>query len=171
MSVDTLPAEPAETFAERCIAAVRAAALAGPRYDLLYVSQITYRTQRTLLPDVAAFVEGVHLAAGASSAQAARAPLVPPASTGADAPSQSFPPSGSDTGQGSSAGTPSQGDAPGTGASAPPLVVVDGSHAWMALPTDLGRVADKCCYLAGLLKHAGGGCVYLYLYSPDALHC
>lgn len=37
------------------------------------------------------------------------------------------------------------------------LVVVDGYHGFMALPTDLGAVAERIFYLAGSYKYAQGG--------------
>lgn len=48
-----------------------------------------------------------------------------------------------------------------------PLIIVDAYHGFMALPTELGSAAGDCCYVAGLLKHAGGwvdgGCVRVQL--------
>lgn len=38
-----------------------------------------------------------------------------------------------------------------------PLIIVDGYHGFAALPVELGEVAGDCCYVAGLLKHAGAG--------------
>ncbi len=51
--------EPVASFPERCVAAAAAAAAAGRPYGLVYVSQICYLTQQTLLPDVPAFVEAM----------------------------------------------------------------------------------------------------------------
>lgn len=49
-------------------------------------------------------------------------------------------------------------------ASKPPLVIIDGYHAFCALPISLTEeAAGKCCYIGGFLKHAGSGpnCAFL----------
>lgn len=44
------------------------------------------------------------------------------------------------------------------------FVVIDGYHGFMALPTDLAALADRCFYLAGGYKYAmaGEGCCFLH---------
>lgn len=42
-----------------------------------------------------------------------------------------------------------------TAAAAHPLVILDAYHGFASLPTDLSQVAGECCYVAGMLKHAG----------------
>ena len=50
-----------------------------------------------------------------------------------------------------------------------PWVVVDGYHGFMALPTDLGPVADRLCYLAGGYKYAMSGEGACFLYAPPGV--
>ena len=52
-----------------------------------------------------------------------------------------------------------------------PWVVIDGYHGFMAVPTDLSRVADKIFYLSGGYKYAmsGEGCCFMHApqgYAP-----
>ncbi|MFP3915563.1 MAG: aminotransferase, partial [Actinomycetota bacterium] len=51
------------------------------------------------------------------------------------------------------------------------IVVVDGYHGFMALPTDLGPIAERALYLAGGYKYAmaGEGACFLHV-PPDAPH-
>lgn len=63
--VEAVPCEPAATFPERCCSAVAAAAAAGRPFDVVYVSQTTFLSQRTLVPDIPALVSGLRSAAGA----------------------------------------------------------------------------------------------------------
>jgi hypothetical protein len=70
--VDSVPLEPLASFPERCVAAAAAASAAGRPYGLVYVSQISYLTQQTLLPDVPAFVEAMVAAAGQQQGPASR---------------------------------------------------------------------------------------------------
>ena len=116
--VAAVPSEPAASFPERCCAAIAAAA-AGDPFSAVCVSQISY-TQRTLLPDVAAFVEAA-AAAGAA------------------------------------------------GPGPPPLLVIDGYHSFAAVPTDLSAAAGRCCYVGGLLKHAGCGPNAAFATVPAAM--
>lgn len=139
LEVDAVPAEPAEDFMLRCAAAVRTAVQQGRPYHAIYASQYSYLTQRCLMPDVVAFVEGVLQAAAegrtATTSSSSSSPAV----------------------AGSNGVQPAAGTAPAQGEFGPaPLVVIDGYHGWCAVPTDLSRVADHCCYVAGMLKHAGG---------------
>lgn len=122
--MEAVPAQPAATFQERCCAAAAAAAAEGRAPDVIYLSQCTYLTQQTLVPNVTAMVRGLRAAVAGGGAGAA-----PAAGAGAAG----------------STGLTSGG----------PLIIVDGYHGFMALPTDLGEVAGQCCYVAGLLKHAG----------------
>ena len=45
------------------------------------------------------------------------------------------------------------------------LIVVDGYHGFMAVPTDLGPVQDRVFYIAGSYKYAQGGegCCFMYI--------
>lgn len=52
----------------------------------------------------------------------------------------------------------------------PPLVVVDGYHAFLAFPTALGQAAAKCCYIGGFLKHAGCGANGAFVTLPQRLN-
>lgn len=70
--VDVVPAEPADTFPERCAAAVAAAAAAGRHYTAVYVSQVTYLSQRCLLRSIPDFVGRIRAAAAASCAAGAK---------------------------------------------------------------------------------------------------
>jgi selenocysteine lyase/cysteine desulfurase len=47
-----------------------------------------------------------------------------------------------------------------------PWLVVDGYHGFMALPTDLGPVADRAFYLAGGYKYAMAGEGAAFLHAP-----
>jgi selenocysteine lyase/cysteine desulfurase len=47
-----------------------------------------------------------------------------------------------------------------------PFVVIDGYHGFMALPTDLGAVADRVFYLAGGYKYAMAGEGAAFLHAP-----
>jgi selenocysteine lyase/cysteine desulfurase len=47
-----------------------------------------------------------------------------------------------------------------------PWVVIDGYHGFMALPTDLGRIADRIFYLAGGYKYAMAGEGAAFLHAP-----
>ncbi|WP_424814743.1 aminotransferase class V-fold PLP-dependent enzyme [Roseococcus sp. YIM B11640] len=46
------------------------------------------------------------------------------------------------------------------------VVVIDGYHGFMAVPTDLSRVADRCFYLAGGYKYAMAGEGACFLHAP-----
>ncbi|NOX22623.1 MAG: aminotransferase class V-fold PLP-dependent enzyme [Actinobacteria bacterium] len=46
------------------------------------------------------------------------------------------------------------------------IVVIDGYHGFMALPTDLGPVAERAFYLAGGYKYAMAGEGVCFLHSP-----
>lgn len=46
------------------------------------------------------------------------------------------------------------------------MVVIDGYHGFMAIPTDLKNIEDKIFYLAGSYKYAQGGEGCCFLYSP-----
>lgn len=46
------------------------------------------------------------------------------------------------------------------------LIVIDGYHGFMAVPTDLSTVADRIFYLAGSYKYAQGGEGNCFMYSP-----
>jgi selenocysteine lyase/cysteine desulfurase len=48
-----------------------------------------------------------------------------------------------------------------------PWVVVDGYHGFMAIPTDLSRVADRIFYLAGGYKYAMAGEGVCFLHAPS----
>jgi hypothetical protein len=135
--VDVVPAEPTDTFAERCAAAVARAAAAGRQYTAVYVSQVTYLSQRCLLPSIPDFVSRVRAAAAdPKTGEAAAAPA-----------------------------------AAGTAGSTPaaPLVIIDGYHSFCALPTRLGAAGQSCCYVGGLLKHAGCGANCAFLVTPPHL--
>lgn len=47
-----------------------------------------------------------------------------------------------------------------------PWVVIDGYHGFMAVPTDLGAVADRIFYLAGGYKYAMAGEGVCFLHAP-----
>ncbi len=129
-----MPAEPAASFAERCCATLAAAAAAGRPFDGVYVSTTTYLTQRTLVPNIPAFVRSLRAAAagnGGSGSDGSRGS----GAAGAD---------GAASAEQALGGLPS------------PLIILDGYHGFAALPTDLAEVAGDCCYVAGMLKHAGG---------------
>jgi selenocysteine lyase/cysteine desulfurase len=51
------------------------------------------------------------------------------------------------------------------------LIVVDGYHAFMALPTDLASVEDRIFYIAGSYKYAQGGegCCFMHVPSGSQL--
>lgn len=51
---------------------------------------------------------------------------------------------------------------------ASPIVVIDGYHGFMAIPTDLGRVAGRAFYLAGGYKYAMAGEGAVFLHVPPA---
>ncbi|MNL08076.1 Kynureninase [compost metagenome] len=48
------------------------------------------------------------------------------------------------------------------------MFVIDGYHAFMAVPTDLSSIADRVFYLAGSYKYAQGGEGCCFLYVPPA---
>lgn len=48
------------------------------------------------------------------------------------------------------------------------FVVLDGYHGFMALPTDLGAVADRAFYLAGGYKYAMAGEGAVFLHAPPS---
>lgn len=48
------------------------------------------------------------------------------------------------------------------------MFVIDGYHAFMAIPTDLSSIADRAFYLAGSYKYAQGGEGCCFLYVPPA---
>lgn len=49
------------------------------------------------------------------------------------------------------------------------IIVIDGYHGFMALPTDLSAIADRVFYLAGSYKYAQGGEGCCFMHVP--LHC
>lgn len=69
--MEALPSEPAATFTQRCAAAVAAAAAAGRPFNAVYVSQVTFLTQRTLIPDIPALARSLHAAAAGQGVHAA----------------------------------------------------------------------------------------------------
>jgi selenocysteine lyase/cysteine desulfurase len=46
------------------------------------------------------------------------------------------------------------------------LIVIDGYHGFMALPTDLSEIQDRIFYLAGAYKYAQGGEGCCFMYCP-----
>jgi selenocysteine lyase/cysteine desulfurase len=46
------------------------------------------------------------------------------------------------------------------------MIVLDGYHGFMAVPTDLSKIQDRIFYLAGSYKYAQGGEGCCFLYSP-----
>lgn len=136
VEVQTVAAEPADDFQQRCCAAVAAATAAGQQYDVLYVSQTTYLTQQTLIPSIPALVKGVQQAA--ATAAATGAPSMPAQQE-----------------QQVQHGTGVEQQQVRPWPAGQPLLIVDGYHGYCALPTNLGEVEEECCYVAGLLKHAG----------------
>lgn len=64
VNVHAVPADRPRTFAERCIAEATSAAAAGRPYDIVYVSQVSFLRQATLLDNVPAFVEALLEAVG-----------------------------------------------------------------------------------------------------------
>lgn len=46
------------------------------------------------------------------------------------------------------------------------MIVVDGYHGFMAIPTDLSKIENKIFYLGGSYKYAQGGEGCCFLYSP-----
>ncbi len=48
-----------------------------------------------------------------------------------------------------------------------PWMVIDGYHGFMAVPTDLGAVADRIFYVAGGYKYAMSGEGAVFLHAPD----
>lgn len=46
------------------------------------------------------------------------------------------------------------------------MIVIDGYHGFMAVPTDLSKIEDRIFYLAGAYKYAQGGEGCCFLYSP-----
>ena len=46
------------------------------------------------------------------------------------------------------------------------LVVIDGYHAFLALPVDLSRIADRAFYLAGGYKYAMAGEGACFMHCP-----
>lgn len=162
-----MPAEPAASFEERCCAAVCAAVAAGRPFDAIYVSQTAYLTQQTLIPDIPAFVSSLRAAAGLGKpACHASIPQHRAGTAGSSADLEAGQPGEAAGAQAAPAAGP---EAPGLagaagvagGSMAPPvvepLVIVDAYHGFCALPTNLAAVAGDCCYVAGLVKHAGGG--------------
>jgi selenocysteine lyase/cysteine desulfurase len=116
VKVETVAAEPADTFADRFAAAAEEAAAAGRQYSCMYFSQLTYLTQQCLVPSIPALVRRLRSVVGPD-----------------------------------------------------PLVVVDGYHGFMAVPTDLAEVSHDCCYVAGMLKHAGCGANAAFITMPAQL--
>ena len=131
--MEAVPAEPADNFAERCCAALEAAVADGWPIDVVYVSTTTYLTQQTLVPSIPAFVRGLRAAVASAG-------------------------SGNSGGSGDAtcahASRAPDGRVPDALSTAP-LIILDGYHGFAALPTDLAEVAGDCCYVAGMLKHAG----------------
>ncbi|KAL4425507.1 hypothetical protein ABPG75_009523 [Micractinium tetrahymenae] len=144
--VEAVACEPADTFPERCCAAVAAAAVAGHPFDAVYISQITYLTQRTLIPDIPALVGSLRAAASAGPSAAA-VPL------GGALQQSSLLAEGEGAGE----------------AAEELLIIIDGYHGFCAVPTNLGEAAQDCCYVAGLLKHAGCGANCAFLTLPAHL--
>ncbi len=57
----------------------------------------------------------------------------------------------------------------GTVAASGALVVIDGYHGFLAVPTDLGAVADRAFYLAGGYKYAMAGEGAVFLHAPPGI--
>ena len=148
-AVDVVPAEPAASFPERCCAAVAAAGAARQQYNAVYLSQTSYLTQHTLIPRIPDLVKGLRAAA----AGAAQAPAQAAEGTGQEAAE-----AGADGARQLAAPDQQQ-----------PLIIIDGYHGFCALPTDLSEVAEDCCYVAGLLKHAGCGANCAFMTLPTRL--
>lgn len=72
-----VPAEPAADFTARCAAAVAAAAAEGRPFDVVYVSQVTYLSQRTLVPSIPVLARAVRAAGDADSASASDGSAAP----------------------------------------------------------------------------------------------
>ena len=148
-AVDVVPAEPAATFPERCCVAVASAGATGQQYDFVYLSQTTYLTQRTLIPSIPSLVRGLRAAATAAPAAPAQA---------AEGSAQAA----------AGAGGTRQLVMPDQQLQQP-MIIIDGYHGFCALPTDLSEVAEDCCYVAGLLKHAGCGANCAFVTLPARL--
>lgn len=105
------------------------AVTAPQRYDLVYVSQITYLTQRTLVPDIPALVTALsdaltrHLETGTPQ-PCPKAGETPLGGKGA----------GADDGNCAEGSEKTEGAPPSP---VPPLIVVDGYHGFGAVPTTL----------------------------------
>jgi len=46
-----------------------------------------------------------------------------------------------------------------------PIIVMDGYHGFMAIPTDLKKIEDRCFYISGSYKYAQGGegCCFMHI--------
>ena len=148
--MDVVPAEPAASFPERCCAAVAAAGGAGQQYDAVYLSQTIYLSQHTLIPSIPDLVKGLRAAAAGA----------------AQAPAQAAGGAGQEAAEAGAGGGACQLAAPDR---QQPLIIIDGYHGFCALPTDLSEVAEDCCYVAGLLKHAGCGANCAFMTLPARL--
>ena len=119
----TVAAEPTQSFPQRIMESVLEAQNIHKPFSIIYVSQVTYLRQQTLIPDVNSFVCDLH-------------DVIDKENTGDHL----------------------------------PLVIIDGYHGFMAFPTDLSKSADKCCYVGGLIKHAGCGANAAFLTLPKCWH-
>lgn len=146
--VEAVPADPPATFSERCCAAVAAAAAQGRPFDVVYLSQTTYLTQQTLIPDIPATVHALREAAWCGPGAAAGAA----AADGMDGAAGTARAAGT-------AGRPNE----------PLRIIIDGYHGFCALPTSLGASVESFCYVGGLLKHAGCGANCAFLLLPSRL--
>jgi tryptophan 2,3-dioxygenase len=128
--------EPAETFEARLLEAVRASAAEGRPLAAVYASAVTFLTQRLLVRDPAALARSV---AEASAEGWQR---------------RWWQRSGGGGKSGDDDGAPLLPPPPA------PLVIVDGYHAFCALPIPplaTPAVPDNLVFIAGLLKHAACG--------------
>jgi len=129
IDLEVVPVEPVGTFQQRCLEAIHqcVGSSSGEGEDsiVVYVSQITFLKQQTLLPSPAEFVHQVDaIVAAAAGGRGGRA----------DSKDDTSPTSSS------------------------PLVIIDGYHAFAAIPTNLSlAAAKKSIYVGGVLKHAGCG--------------
>ena len=162
--VEVLPAEPVGTFPARCTAATGAAAAAGLPVDIVIVSQVTYLAQQTLVPSIPELARGVREAVAAAAAGGQSTAAAAAGSAG-----QLNISSGAASGPTLPApyGDARAAPPPPTTFPVMPLVVVDAYHGFAALPTDLSEAS--CCYLGGLLKHAGCGANAAFVVTPPGL--
>ena len=134
IEVHAVPADPAETFAERCLTAAMESSTSGRPFHLAYLSQVTSLTQQYLLPDLSTFIP--ELSAALEPRKKENAP-----NNNSTTSSRSL--------------------------STSPLIIIDGYHSFCALPTPLGTTAaQQCCFVSGLIKHAGSGANCAFMTVP-----